>query len=331
MAIRSLGNSSVRYNAVMSKTGLNAAAPWGEPPILQWYGSRGIFVGGKDPGFSNIMDYVTIASGSNAQDFGDITTGTSNCAGLSGTLSAARGVFKGDSPSPGNGQMEYVTVATTGNSTVFGNLDANRNQIGATSNGTRGLFAGGNNPGTNVMQYITIESTGNASDFGDLTNTRYGTSGVGNGTRGVFGGGNTGNPSNNELNVIDYVTISSTGNASDFGDLTNNTFRCAAVTGGDRGVWIGGGGPSASNVMQYIDITSTGNAQDFGDLDRADENGPGGCSNDTRGLIAGGNSGGLIDYIRYITIANTGNTSSFGDLTDARSNLGGTSIAGGVL
>jgi hypothetical protein len=35
-------------------------------------------------------------------------------------------------------------------------------------------------------------------------------------TRGVFGGGED---NSNKLNVIDYVTIASTGNATDFGDL----------------------------------------------------------------------------------------------------------------
>ena len=41
----------------------------------------------------------------------------------------------------------------------------------ATSNNTRGIFAGGNTDGgvTNKIQYITIDTTGNASDFGDLT------------------------------------------------------------------------------------------------------------------------------------------------------------------
>ena len=37
--------------------------------------------------------------------------------------------------------------------------------------------------------------------------------GCSNGTRGVFGGGF-------QTNVIDYVTIANTGNATDFGDLS---------------------------------------------------------------------------------------------------------------
>jgi len=46
-----------------------------------------------------------------------------------------------------------------------------------------------------------------------------------NGTRGLFGGG--AGPSN----VIDYVTIQTTGNATDFGDLTVARGELASCSG----------------------------------------------------------------------------------------------------
>lgn len=46
-------------------------------------------------------------------------------------------------------------------------------------------------------------------------------------TRGVFGGGDTGG-GGSDLNNIDYITINSLGNASDFGDLTANKKTLAA-------------------------------------------------------------------------------------------------------
>jgi len=55
----------------------------------------------------------------------------------------------------------------------------------------------------------------------NLAATSNGTSG-----RGVFGGGTTGSVSN----VIDYITISSTGNATDFGDLTDARQLYSAAT-----------------------------------------------------------------------------------------------------
>ena len=71
----------------------------------------------------------------------------------------------------------------------------------------------------------------------------------------------------NVSNGIDYVTISSTGNATDFGDLTVARYYAQAVSSGTRAV--NGSGPdtnsNASNVMDYITIASTGNATDWGD------------------------------------------------------------------
>ena len=81
------------------------------------------------------------------------------------------------------------------------------------------------------------------------------------GERGVFSGG-TG-----DSNVIDYVTIASPGNASDFGDLVLGRGGAGANAGGGRGV-IGGGnrGGAYKNEIDYVTIASTGNAQNFGDL-----------------------------------------------------------------
>ena len=70
-------------------------------------------------------------------------------------------------------------------------------------------------------------------------------------------------------NIIEYVTIQTLGDATDFGDLTTLTGHPGAVSNSIRGV-IGGGYISPSNantnVMEFITIASTGNAADFGDL-----------------------------------------------------------------
>lgn len=72
---------------------------------------------------------------------------------------------------------------------------------------------------------------------------------------------------------MDYITIASTGNATDFGDLTvarNDTTGTGSST---RGVVMGGNTGSVSNVIDYITIASTGNATDFGNLASATEKG----------------------------------------------------------
>ena len=59
MPIRSLGNSSVRYNAVMSKTGVGALYKY---PEFFWYGDRAIQFGGDTPGYTNTIQYLTMSS-----------------------------------------------------------------------------------------------------------------------------------------------------------------------------------------------------------------------------------------------------------------------------
>jgi hypothetical protein len=95
--------------------------------------------------------------------------------------------------------------------------------------------------------------------------------------RGVFGGGYTGSGSN----VIQYITIASTGNATDFGDLTVARDSLGSTSNDTRGIFGGGG---EANQIDFITIASTGNATDYGDLvnavntPKATSNGHGGLS-----------------------------------------------------
>ena len=90
------------------------------------------------------------------------------------------------------------------------------------------------------MDYITIASTGNATDFGDLLdgNQGQGRGNMSNTTRGVFAGGFD-YPAGNTLNTLQYITIASTGNATDFGDLI--TAKGSGSTGSNgHGGLVGG-------------------------------------------------------------------------------------------
>ena len=124
-----------------------------------------------------------------------------------------------------NDVIDYITISTPGDATDFGDLITNRGYFSATSNSTndRGVAGGGLTTGDvriNIIEYITISTTGNATDFGDLTGERYWSASCSNGTnnRGVFRGGK--NVSGTPSNVMDYITISTTGDATDFGDAT---------------------------------------------------------------------------------------------------------------
>jgi hypothetical protein len=129
-------------------------------------------------------------------------------------------------------------------------------------------------------------------------------------------------------NVIDYVTIASAGNATDFGDLTlarDSISGCSSTT---RGVFGGGNTPTKQNVIDYVTIASTGNATDFGDLTLA-RGFTASYSSNTRGVWAGGENAAnaAVNVIDYITIASTGNATDFGDLAIATYGAGGCSNA----
>jgi hypothetical protein len=156
--------------------------------------------------------------------------------------------------------------------------------------------------------------------------------------RGVFGGGYTNSPAATSTNIIDYITISTTGNALDFGDLTSgiqDAHSCSSSTRGlfasvadnridkryssatgnsIRGLWGGGGNPSVYTTIDYVIIASLGNSIRFGDLTFARE-GLSACSSPTRGVFGGGQTPATLNIIDYITIASTGNAQDFGDLT----------------
>ena len=124
--------------------------------------------------------------------------------------------------------------------------------------------------------------------------------------RGLFMGGYT----SDETNTIDYITIATLGNASDFGDLTQARMMLGCCTNGTRACF-GGGEGSYFNIIDYVTVLTTANAVDFGNLTVARKGMGGFTASTTRGLFSGGeNSTTTIDYI---TIASAGDATDFGD------------------
>ena len=227
--------------------------------------TRAIWSGGGNTGggtLTNSIDFVTIATTSNATDFGDAQVATTWRGSFSNDT---RGISGGGYLSPANiNTIDFVTISNLGNATDFGDLTQVRRGAGAMASSTRGVFAGGFTPSvTNIMDFVTIATTANATDFGDLVQaSRHDSGGCSNGVRGIIGGGNTG--SSNHTNVIQFITIASEGNATDFGDLNNAVEACGTLDNSIRAVFSGSYTPSL-NTMDFITIASTGNASDFGD------------------------------------------------------------------
>ena len=195
------------------------------------------------------------------------------------------------------------------------------------SNRGRGIVAGGS-PGADnneQIEYMNIQSDGNAVDFGELISARRGNGGCSSSTRGVFATGTATNPSPAFTNSIEYITIATTSNASDFGDLNSATRNLGGVSNSTRGLFAGGGdNPALIDVIDYITIASTGNATDFGNL-LAAKSGLCGVGSPTRALFGGGQNPSFVNTIQYVTIVTTGNATDFGDLTSARGYSGGVS------
>ena len=241
--------------------------------------SRVIFGGGYTPSNLNSMEFVNPITQGNGTDAGDLSAARKMPAGLG---NSTRGIFAGGlEPSIVN-TIEFVTIASLGDAVNFGDLTSNTQYGKGCASPTRGIIncAAAPSSRSNVINFITIASAGDAQDFGDMTEA-FGMTGFGlsDATRGVIGGHYI-SPANNHSNVINFVTIATTGNATDFGDMVTGTGH-----GGDgfsdktRGVIFGqytdtphqtaplnSDSQGAVNLIQMITIQTTGNATDFGDL-----------------------------------------------------------------
>ena len=169
----------------------------------------------------------------------------------------------------------------------------------------------------NIICYFNPASAGNATDFGDQSaisaNGCVGS--VNSATRGVYHLGT--NNAGTQTNIIEYITMGTTGNATDFGDLTGIHPIGAALSNTTVGFFCGGGNPD----IDKITIASTGNATDFGNCLNDDgtnsySQGLSGVSSSTRGVIQSGGAGsGYTNGYDYFTLSSGGNTSNFGDPT----------------
>ena len=119
--------------------------------------------------------------------------------------------------------------------------------------------------------------------FGELITARKYADTAGNTTRALAAGGE--GPSAN-LNSIEFVTIATDGNGTDFGDISSATAtgKSGVVSSATRGIFAGFYPVSGGDKrMDFVSITSAGSAQDFGDLTTAAYY-TGGCSDSNGGL-----------------------------------------------
>ena len=292
---------------------------------------RGILFGGQSPGADSTIQYVQIQSQGNAIKFGNLSD---NKSAVGAVASSTRAVSAGGYIAANTNVIEYVTIATTSKATDFGDLAEPKHWVQGGGNQTRGIFAGGNADSpvghTNTIEYITIATAGNASNFGDIARKPSTSSGsaMNSSTRAVFGGGS--DPSAALYNTLEYVTIATTGDATDFGDMTDNKARYGGCSSSTRGIIGCGENPGISNVITYITIATTGNSVDFGDATQARED-VAAVSNSIRGVFVGGQTPNNVNTMDYINIASAGNAQDFGDQTILADHVSGCSDSHGGL
>ena len=231
--------------------------------------TRGVMGGAWAPTYVNTVDYITMSSTGDAIDFGDKTALQSRMGGIS---NSTRGCFAGGFKSPSAyNTIDFCTIASTGNFVDFGDLTITKeNPSGNINSPTRGFWAGGDQAGDGTesptINRITIATTGNAISVGDLVKSTAGGTGTSSATRGIYAGGYDPSPVSATVTDIQYINMSSEGNAMNFGDLTNHAkYNMGGVSDCVRGVFMGGH-PSAVNTISYISIATQGDGVDFGDL-----------------------------------------------------------------
>ena len=145
------------------------------------------------------------------------------------------------------------------------------------------------------------------------------------GTRGLRAGGQV-VPANARTDTIDFITIPTAGNATDFGNLTQVKFAPASAASRSRAVFMCGGTPTRLSEIDFVTVSSTGNATNFGSMTAArSAGGQSGFCNQTRAICVGGSpdtGANTTDVIDFITISQTGSGVDFGNLSQAKNGVG---------
>ena len=239
--------------------------------------TRAVFGAGNDSAAHSAeikTNYLTIASEGTVTDFGNIGQSHVGAAkGLNGN--STRGLISG-----GNGNtIEYITIQTTGNFNDFGDLAVSTNgvdNVAGFCNSVKSFQAGGTHASgassgnTDAIGYVHTATLGNSAHFGDISAARLHICGASNSVRGILWNGMSPSSGATGMNIIEYLELSSLGDAVDFGDTSHSVRSRGAAASPTRSVAFGGADPTI-NTMDYVQFSTKGDAIDFGDLTQITE------------------------------------------------------------
>ena len=166
---------AIRFNTDSSKMEVWIGDKWMQvavsTPNLDG-GSRGLFMGGATPSQVTPIDFITISTFGNAQDFGDLTATRKS---IDGASSNTRGLFAAGATPSLSKSIDFITIATTGDAADFGDLITDNQHYGVASSSIKAIWAGGydgSGEGYNLLEFVNIATTGNASAWGDTFRNR---------------------------------------------------------------------------------------------------------------------------------------------------------------
>ena len=178
---------------------------------------RALSAGGGYPAATTDIDMFIFSTVGSHVDYADITAARSR--GDRAACSPVRAVFSGGY-GPLHRTYDTKITASNGNTTEFGDMLFGNRLSGCVSDHTRGVAGGAytdDTPGYfGYLESFTIASSGVAVYFGEMKRATGARASTQNMVRGLFAGGSPG------TNVIDMITIQTTGNAQDFGDLSRS-------------------------------------------------------------------------------------------------------------
>ena len=336
---------AIRFNTDSSQMEIYDGNQWtgilATSPEQQTGGTRMLIMGGIKGGSgprSNSIDSIEVATTGDATDFGDLVSDIFAASSCSSRVAAFR--MGGGTPSPRNDIGKSIFASKGDEVDTGGDLSQNLVYSKGLSDSTRGLVVGGYVPdtGINSIEFFTMSSNGNTIDFGDVHHAASTTFTVfASPTRGIIANGST--PSSpTGVNNISFITISTTGNSADFGDVSDPRTSCLGSSNAVRGLILGGGDTSGGggvNTIDFVTIASLGDAKDFGDLTyTSNRDGTSGASS-TRAVNAGGDPFaqpyGKVDNIDFVQIMTKGNAMDFGNLTESKNHMQGSTNGHGGL
>ena len=307
-----LNAGAIRFNTDSSHLEIWDGNQWtrmlSSTPFLHTGGTRGLWGGGEP--LTSTVSYANLDSSGDSALFGDLQGGLAN---MGTAANRSRAIFAGGEPETST--MTSFTFATLGNFTHNGeDLTSGRRFVTGVAGGDRGIFMGGSEPTrVNKIDYISISHFGSALDFGDLVEAKD-MGGGGAWSNGIIGGGMGGYKSDgNNSTIIESIKISTTGNATTFGDLFESKHNIASASNSVRALGAGGS-PSNVDTIQYINMSTFGNSLDFGNLTQGTTS-KNGCASPTRVVWGGGATPSKTNVMEFVRIMSTGNAIDFGDLS----------------